>query len=219
MANTLFSVSIKGVFQHQQRYLLRKNQRHEYELLGGRLEPHDCTFEHRLRIEFLEESQILITDIMPREPWLYICGIDNIIILPYTCKAYKNMLPDNIYDSDGGKLHWFQTDELYSISLPAGYRNSIFNTIPPKTYSPYIGKYPKLIPGYKEKKYRIRINLYNVYHSKIFSDYLNHFCSPRELVKDRLGDFYYPDNIVSCGSSLTDHIVELNYVYIGSQLL
>ena len=38
-----FSVSVKGVLEVNGKYLLRKNQRLEYELLGGHLEREDST--------------------------------------------------------------------------------------------------------------------------------------------------------------------------------
>lgn len=219
MDKSLFSVSIKGVFQYNHKYLLRKNQRHEYELLGGRLEKTDSSLLHRLRVEFLEESQILITDIMPREPWLYVCGLNNVIILPYTCKAYKNKIPQIIYDTDGGELQWFNFEDLNSIPLPAGYRNTISDTIPKKTFSPYVGKYPKIIPGYKEALFKVQINLYDVYHSKIFSEYLNHFCSPRDLISEKLESQYNSDDIVSISPSYNNGVINLNYVYIGYKVV
>ncbi len=213
MNKFLFSVSIKGIFQYNHQYLLRKNQRHEYELLGGRLESLDTSITHRLRIEFLEESQIFITDLMPREPWLYICGINNIIILPYICKVSK--IPSkNIHDSDGGELHWFYYDELKTLPLPKGYMDSICGAIPHKTYSPYVGKYPKIIPGYKESLYKIRINLYNVYQTKIFSKYLEHFLSPREILKEYIGVNYSPENVVSTSATLSNDTIDLNYVLL-----
>lgn len=215
MREDLFSVSVKGVLGYNHQYLLRKNQRKEYELLGGRLEASDVSIQHRLRVEFLEESQIMITDIKPREPWLYICGINNIIIIPYTCKVYKNEIPKDMNDLDGGELQWFYADDLNVISLPQGYRDTIFANIPHKTYSSYVGKYPKLISNYKETFFKIRINLFNVYQTKLISKYLPHFCSPRELLKSDLGEYYNINDIVSIEPSCSEDTIEINYVYIG----
>lgn len=217
MNKTLFSVSVKGIIQYNHRYLLRKNQRHEFELIGGRLESDDSSITHRLRIEFLEESQILVTNLMPREPWLYICGINNVIILPYTCQLYNGIIPNNMIDGDGGELCWFHIDELNSIPLPIGYYYSILGALPPKTYSPYIGKYPKIIPNYKDALYNIKINLYNIYYNKIFSKYLEHFISPRETIEEYMGTNYYSQNIVSIKPELNNNTVELNYVLLSEE--
>lgn len=214
MNKLLFSVSVKGILQDNHKYLLRKNQRHEFELLGGRLESLDPSITHRLRIEFWEESQIFITDLMPREPWLYICGINNVIILPYVCRVSKD-IPQYIHDSDGGELYWFYYDELYNLPLPNGYLDSITGVIPHKTYSPYVGKYPKIIPDYKESVFKIRINLYNVYHSKIFSKYLERFCSPREILKKYIGSNYSSENVISIATTRSFDTVELNYVLLS----
>lgn len=53
-----FRVSINGVLKLNNKFLLRKNERGEFELLGGRLEKSDISFEHCLKTEFLEESGI-----------------------------------------------------------------------------------------------------------------------------------------------------------------
>lgn len=213
MNKFLFSVSIKGILQYNHQYLLRKNQRHEYELLGGRLELLDTSISHRLRVEFLEESQIFVKELFPREPWLYICGIKNIIILPYICSISKTP-PKIIRDLDGGELKWFHYDELKSLPLPRGYIDSIYGIVPHKTYSPYVGKYPKIIPDYKESLYKVQINLYNIYHAKIFSKYLEHFLSPREMLSKYLGSNYLSDNIVSTATTLSNDTIELNYVLL-----
>lgn len=211
MNKHLFSISVKGIIQYNRQYLLRKNQRHEYELVGGRLEFLDTSIIHRLRIEFLEESQIFVNELSPREPWLYICGINNIIILPYICNVSKTP-PKIIEDLDGGELKWFYYDELKSLPLPKGYIDSIRGAIPHKTYSPYVGKYPKIIPGYTESLYKVQINLYNVYHSKLFSGYLEHFLSPREMLRKQLGSNYTPDNVVAIETTLSNDTINLNYI-------
>ena len=55
------SVSVKGVIKKNNSFLLRKNERNEYELLGGKLEKDDINLRDRLKKEFLEESGIKIT--------------------------------------------------------------------------------------------------------------------------------------------------------------
>ena len=71
MGKNTFSVSIKGILYQAGKYLLRKNQRNEFELLGGRLEVDDVSPEDRVIKEFLEESGVEIKVEAHREPWLY----------------------------------------------------------------------------------------------------------------------------------------------------
>jgi len=214
MKEDLFSISIKGILQYNGYYLLRKNQRKEYELLGGRLEYSDPSLQRRLCTEFLEESGILVHNLAPREPWLYIIGSNNVIVLPYLCSAYHDHIPDKVHDLDGGELHWISTDTLNSISLPIGYYDSILGKVPRKTYSPYVKKYLKIIPGYKECLFRIRVNLYDVYHNKIFKAYLNHYESPRELIKLKLGNKYSSENIFSMETEFESDVINVNYVLV-----
>ena len=46
------SVSVKGVIKKNNSFLLRKNERDEYELLGGKLEKDDINLRDRLKKEF-----------------------------------------------------------------------------------------------------------------------------------------------------------------------
>ena len=48
------SVSVKGVIKKNNSFLLRKNERNEYELLGGKLEKDDINLRNRLKKEFLD---------------------------------------------------------------------------------------------------------------------------------------------------------------------
>lgn len=53
--NNKFLISVKGILVYNQKLLLRKNQRNEFELLGGKLEKNDIFFEKRLIEEFQEK--------------------------------------------------------------------------------------------------------------------------------------------------------------------
>ena len=122
-----FSVSVKGVLEANGKLLLRKNQRNEYELLGGHLEKEDPTAEQRLITEFAEESGIQIEVLEHREPWLYEVGSKNIIIVPFTCRALR--IPEVLRDEDGGTLHWLSAEEAAACFMPQDIK------IPSKTKS------------------------------------------------------------------------------------
>ena len=148
-----FGVSVKGVLEDG-KYLLRKNERREYELLGGRLEKGDPSAEARLVTEFDEESGIKVEVLEAREPWLYEIGVKNIIIVPYSCRALE--VPE-ILDEDGGSLHWVDKEEIENVFMPWGYKDTIWNQVPHKSYSIPAKFFFKIIPGYVEREYFVEV--------------------------------------------------------------
>ena len=180
-----FSVSIKGVLEVNGKFLLRKNQRREYELLGGHLEKEDLTAEQRLIIEFAEESGIQIEVLEHREPWLYEVGSKCIIIVPYLCRALH--IPDALEDADGGTLHWLSAEEAAACFMPQGYKDTIQNKIPHKSDSLPVGTYFKVIPNYVESDYFAEVRVKED-GADIFKAHLPHHHSPRDLIYRELGE-------------------------------
>jgi 8-oxo-dGTP pyrophosphatase MutT (NUDIX family) len=121
--NNLFAISVKGVLSLNDRFLLRQNERTEWELLGGKLEKSDRSCERRLAEEFLEESGVAIKVVRHLEPWLYEIGIRNIIILPFICEPLS--VPNALSEEDGASLGWFTDAELETLRIPRGYLCSI----------------------------------------------------------------------------------------------
>ncbi|MBQ3626656.1 MAG: NUDIX hydrolase, partial [Synergistaceae bacterium] len=113
-----FSVSIKGVLKLNNKFLLRRNERGEFELLGGRLEKSDVLLEQRLKTEFLEESGIKVKVLEAREPWLYQVGTGRVVIVPFVCSCLN--IPDKLEDGDGGTLHWINSDQINNLFMPQG---------------------------------------------------------------------------------------------------
>ena len=212
MEQQTFSVSIKGILYQDGKYLLRKNQRNEYELLGGRLESDDSSPEERIVKEFIEESGIEIKAEIHREPWLYEIAKKNIIIVPYVCSAIS--YPKQLIDKDGGTIHWIEKDMLDTINIPYGYLDSIRNLIPRKGFSVLPGDYFKIIPNYTERDYYIKIVLRNLEGEEILNEYLQHFVSPRQFIKSKLGKEYVQENIVSLPITKEENTVNLNYLCI-----
>ena len=123
-----FSVSIKGVLESEGKLLLRKNERREFELLGGHLEADDISSEQRLITEFLEESGISVEVGMAREPWLYEIGTKDVLIIPFVCRAVT--IPEHLFDMDGGTLHWVAPETLSGLPMPQGYKDTILGVTP-----------------------------------------------------------------------------------------
>lgn len=206
-----FSVSVKGVLELGGQYLLRKNERTEYELLGGRLEKTDSSAAERLVTEFSEESGIKVQVCSQLEPWLYEIGLKNIIIVPYVCKALS--VPDQLVDEDGGTLHWIQAKDIQSCFMPQGYKDTIDAIIPHKSYSIPANFFFKVIPNYVERDYYIEIcvmeRAVEVLHAPLV-----HFHSPRDFIFSRLGSEYKNAQLLSMPIGI-DHdrdTVILNYI-------
>ncbi len=196
-----FSVAIKGVLCHEGRYLLRKNQRDEFELLGGKLEATDISMEERLTEEFLEESGITIQVDSSREPWLYTVGSKNIIIVPFTCSAVS--IPETLFDEDGGELLWVPAEEVDTLNMPHGYLDTIYNRIPRKSTSPFEGKYLKIIPGYVENTYEVVVRVRDGDNNLIVDEVLDNFIAPREHISRCAGEM---------------EVISEPYIFMGSKL-
>lgn len=189
-----FGVSIKGVLVHNGKLLLRKNERHEYELLGGRLEKGDPSAEHRLITEFIEESGIGVKVREHKEPWLYEIGLKNIIIVPFVCEALS--IPDTLVDEDGGTLHWLSPTEALVAFMPQGYKDTIVGDIPHKSYSIPAKSFFKIIPNYIERDYYVKVRVQGN-DTELLNTSLPHFHSPRDFIYGLLGKDYKDAQLIS----------------------
>jgi len=132
--NPAYNISVKGVVYHDNKFLLRYNERNEYELIGGKLENKDKSFRERLKIEFLEETGLTIEVNKFLSPFVYIIGDGIAFIFPYICelKSVDKLKPD----IDGGKVVWINSDEIKDLNMPDGYKDLCFqNKYPKNSYS------------------------------------------------------------------------------------
>lgn len=116
-------VSVKGIIQYENKYLLRKNERNEWELLGGKLEPQEKPIDCLIR-EIKEEAGININIYRLIDAWIY-CP-DNktdVLILTYGCIVKKLTLP--IQSPENAELAWFTAKEIENLKMPEGYKKSI----------------------------------------------------------------------------------------------
>ena len=209
-----FGVSVKGVLEVDGKYLLRKNERREYELLGGRLEKGDPSAEARLVTEFDEESGIKVEVLEAREPWLYEIGVKNIIIVPYSCRALE--VPEILVDEDGGSLHWVDKEEIENVFMPWGYKDTIWNQVPHKSYSIPAKFFFKIIPGYVEREYFVEVCVTRS-GKEILRESLPHFYSPRDFIGMKLGEEYKDAVMVSApvGIDYKKDMIVLTYAIMS----
>ncbi|MEW2581392.1 NUDIX hydrolase [Streptomyces syringium] len=121
-------VSVKGVaLDSQGRTLLLHNERNEWELPGGRLEPGDPSPEAALEREIAEETgwQVTVTADDLLDVWIYepIPG-RRVVIITYGCTV---LTPDAepVLSHEHKKIGLFGADQVPDLTMPDGYKQSI----------------------------------------------------------------------------------------------
>ena len=118
-----FPISVKAVIRHNDRYLLRMNERQEWELLGGKLEPREEPKACLIR-ELKEETGLEVQVGPLVDAWVYhIVDSVDVLILTYNC-FLKTPL-GSIDSPEGSKVRWFSLSEIDNLEVPDGYRKSI----------------------------------------------------------------------------------------------
>lgn len=119
-------VSVKGVaLDSQGRVLLLHNERDEWELPGGRLEPGDADLEGTVEREISEETGWQVTAGPILDSWIYepIPG-RRVVIITYGCTV---LTPDAepVLSHEHKKIGTFPLDQVPGLKMPEGYKKSI----------------------------------------------------------------------------------------------
>lgn len=119
-------VSVKGVaLDATGRVLLLHNERDEWELPGGRLEPADRSPEHTVEREFEEETGWKIKAGPVLDTWLYepIPG-RRVLIVTYGCTV---LTPDTqpVLSHEHKKVGLFPEGQVAGLVMPDGYKQSV----------------------------------------------------------------------------------------------
>jgi len=124
MPTTLWPVSVKAVlFDHERRVLLAKNDRNEWELPGGRLEPGE-SIEDCVCREVREETGLSCTVTAPLRPFVFeVIAGRRVVILPFAC-AVTQWIP-LVLSNEHAELGFFSLTELCAIPLPIAYHPAI----------------------------------------------------------------------------------------------
>lgn len=119
-----FPVSVKGVIQLEDGVVLLRNERHEWELPGGKLEPGESP-RHCLEREILEELSIPVAAGALLDCWVYSIapGVD-VLIVTYLCVALEPEAPLRLSEEHGA-LAIMDPARLDGLVMPSGYRRSI----------------------------------------------------------------------------------------------
>jgi 8-oxo-dGTP pyrophosphatase MutT (NUDIX family) len=118
-----FPVSIKGVVVIAGRVVLLRNERDEWELPGGKLEPGEIP-EACVAREIAEELGLSVTVGSILDSWVYrIAPGVEVVIVSYGCTLSG---PPLIRRSSEHKAHdLFTWSEVADLAMPAGYKSTI----------------------------------------------------------------------------------------------
>jgi len=118
-----FPVSIKGVLVEAGRVVLLENERDEWELPGGRLEPREAP-ENCLVREFAEELGAAVEVARIIDCWLYeVLPQREVVIITYGVKR-RDESELRISD-EHRRFGFFTLHEIEALPIPEGYRRSI----------------------------------------------------------------------------------------------
>jgi mutator protein MutT len=122
-ARLALPISIKGILWRGDRVCLLHNDRDEWELPGGKLEPGETPATCLVRE--IEEELGLRTTVGPLVlAWVYnISPRVAVFVVAYICDAADDGKAR--VSGEHSDLGWFSSDELDSLSLPDGYRQAI----------------------------------------------------------------------------------------------
>lgn len=123
-------VSVKGVaLDSCGRVLLLKNERREWELPGGRLEPADVTPEVAVEREIAEETGWVVKAGPLLDVWIYqplpeTMPERRVVIITYGCTA---LTPDQepVLSHEHKQIGLFTAEQVPGLNMPDGYKQSI----------------------------------------------------------------------------------------------
>jgi 8-oxo-dGTP pyrophosphatase MutT (NUDIX family) len=119
-----YPVSIKGVLVRDGRVVLVHNERDEWELLGGRIEPGE-TPEQTVAREITEEAGLPVDVVEILDAWVYHIAVaaKDVFIVTYGCTTTSSAAP--VLSHEHSRIGEFCEDEVAELRMPEGYKRSI----------------------------------------------------------------------------------------------
>jgi 8-oxo-dGTP pyrophosphatase MutT (NUDIX family) len=118
-----FPVSVKGVVVRRGAVVLLENERDEWELPGGKLEPDEAPDRCVVR-EIAEELGLEVAVRALLDSWVYtIAPGVRVLILTYACAETSER--EAVMSHEHKQLAWFPLAEVPGLRMPQGYKDSI----------------------------------------------------------------------------------------------
>lgn len=120
-----YPISVKGIVIVNGKIVLLKNNRNEWELPGGKIEVNEAPDYCVIR-EIKEELNLDVTLNTIIDTWMYsIQGKVNVFIVTYLCNPLEIDESTIIISHEHKEMGMFGFDEIESLNMPQGYKNSI----------------------------------------------------------------------------------------------
>ena len=118
-----FPVSVKGVVIRGGEVVLLRNERDEWELPGGKLEPSESPQVCVAR-EIAEELRLQVEPSALLDTWVYCITPDvRVLIVTYGCSETVEV--EAVLSHEHKQLRWFPLSQIPSLCMPEGYKASI----------------------------------------------------------------------------------------------
>lgn len=122
-----FPVSVKGIVCCNDKILLLKNERDEWELPGGKLELGE-TPEGCVEREILEEVGLATKAVQLIDVWVYtVFSNRHVLIVTFLCSPVET--GELMISHEHQEGAWFTLAEMEALHMPEGYKHSIRQAI------------------------------------------------------------------------------------------
>jgi 8-oxo-dGTP pyrophosphatase MutT (NUDIX family) len=118
-----FPVSVKGVVIRRGAVVLLRNERDEWELPGGKLEPSESPQVCVAR-EIAEELRLQVRPTALLDTWVY-CITPEVRVLIVTYGCAETAEGEAVLSHEHKQLRWFPLSEVPALRMPEGYKASI----------------------------------------------------------------------------------------------
>jgi 8-oxo-dGTP pyrophosphatase MutT (NUDIX family) len=120
-----YPVSVKGIVLVNKRIVLLKNEREEWELPGGKLEPAESAEQCVIR-EIREELNLETTVSTLVDTWMYnVLGKVKVLIVTYYCNPLEINQDLVKISHEHKEVGFFKPEEIGGLNMPEGYKKSI----------------------------------------------------------------------------------------------